>query len=110
MCRLCAGAMEVVGAMLLLWAIACTPSRAVAKTQSPAAGPPAEGPIADDDYFSYLDDADMSLEVEEAERFTNLPLSVFRKIYRSRTTTKLVSTWIFKCSYLLERLGLSPAC
>jgi hypothetical protein len=90
-CRACAGAMEAVEAMLLLWAIACTPSGAVANALSPATGPPAEAPIAGDGNIpaqhAILDDADMSLEVVEAERFTNLSLSVFRKIYRTRTTT-----------------------
>jgi hypothetical protein len=93
--------MNAVGAMLLLWAIACTPApRAVANALPPAAEPPAEGPFAGDDFVSLqhaiLDDADMILEVDEAERFTNLHLSVFRKVYSTRTTTRLVSTWTFQ--------------
>jgi hypothetical protein len=85
--RACAAILEAVGAVMFM-AIACTlASCAVADAPSPANGPRAIDASNTFVHFVDLEPADTELELEEAERFTDLKLGVFSRTWLPRTNT-----------------------
>jgi hypothetical protein len=98
MYRACAAMMDTVGTLMIFFACACMlVSGAVADAPAFASANISIGEQeaeADLHYvisFNNLDEEDTKLEIEEAERFTDLKLSVFSRIWRSRTNTSLLS-------------------
>jgi hypothetical protein len=83
MCRACTKTTDAAGMMMLFLALACTiASRTVAE-----AYPTAEGPIFKIPEYFDLQANDLELEVEEADKFTDLPISIFQRIFLSRANS-----------------------
>jgi hypothetical protein len=85
--RACAAIVEAVGAIMFL-AIACTLA-SCSVADAPARGyEPGDVDVSDIDIqYADLDPADTELELEEAEKFTDLKLSVFSRSWLPRTNT-----------------------
>jgi hypothetical protein len=79
--------MDAVGTVMIFLACACmlVPVAAFANISigAPETGSDLHYVIS----FNNLDDEDIKLEMEEAERFTDLKLGVFSRSWRSRTNT-----------------------
>jgi hypothetical protein len=85
-CRSYAAATNAAGIMMVFLALACNLApHTVAEAYPPAEGPTSENIIYTTPRYIDLQDGDMQLEIEAAERFTELPLSIFQRVFLSRT-------------------------